>query len=96
MGLRSLEKKLVLIRQVQKEAVEALGDTGMYFDTVPFVTNEDGEMLTTAKVGPKGKQQKLRAEDKIHFTMAGSEYLADHLYPQVLEVLALPDVQAEQ
>lgn len=95
MGLRSLEKKLELIRSVQKEAVEALGETGVYFDTVPFVTTEDGEMLTTAKVGPKGKSQALRAEDKIHFTMAGSEYLALHLYPQVLEVLELPDVQPD-
>ena len=95
MGLRSLEKKLVLIRGIQQEAVEALGETGVYFNTVPFVTNEDGEMLAMARVGPRNKQKRLRSEDKIHFTMAGSEYLAGHLYPKVLEVLELPDVQPE-
>ena len=95
MGLGSLEKKLILIRGVQKEAVEALGDRGVYLDSLPFVTTEDGKMLQTAKVGPRNKTQSLRAEDKIHFTMAGSEYFADHVYPTVLEVLALPDVQPE-
>ena len=52
-------------------------------------------MLTEAKVGPRGKTQSIRAEDKIHFTMAGSEYFADRVYPEVLEVLALPDVQPD-
>jgi uncharacterized protein len=93
MGLRSLEEKLTLIRAVQQEAVSALGDGATYLDTIPFVTTEDGRMLTEAKVGPRGKTQSIRADDKIHFTMAGSEYFADHVYPQVLEVLGLPDVQ---
>ncbi len=95
MGLSSLEKKLTLIREVQKQAVEALGDSGVYLDSLPFVTNEEGKMLTQAKVGPRQKLQNLRSEDKIHFTMAGSQYFADHVYPTVLEVLALPDVQPE-
>ncbi len=95
MGLSSLEKKLTLIRGVQKEAIEALGDRGVYLDSLPFVTTEDGKMLQTAKVGPRNKTQSIRAEDKIHFTMAGSQYFADHVYPTVLEVLALPDVQPD-
>ncbi len=95
MGLRSLEAKLTLIREVQQTAVEALGDGSRYVDTVPFVTTEEGTMLTEAKVGPRGKSQTLRADDKIHFTMAGSEYFADRVYPEVLDVLGLPDVQAD-
>jgi hypothetical protein len=95
MGLRSLEEKLTTIRDVQKMAVEALGEGHKYVDTVPFVITEDGKMLTHAKVGPKGKTQTIRAEDKIHFTMAGSEYFADRIYPEVLDVLDLPDVQAD-
>lgn len=95
MGLRSLEEKLTTIRRVQQDAVEALGDGYRYLDTVPFVTTEDGKMLTEAKVGPRNKSQAIRAEDKIHFTMAGSEYFADRIFPAVLDVLALPDVQAD-
>lgn len=95
MGLSSLEKKLTLIRDVQRTAVEALGDGSKYVDTVPFVTTEDGKMLTEAKVGPRGKTQTIRADDKIHFTMAGSELFADRVYPEVLDVLGLPDVQAD-
>jgi hypothetical protein len=95
MGLRSLEEKLTLIRGVQQGAVEALGDVARYVDTIPLVTTEDGKMLTEAKVGPRGKTQTIRAEDKIHFTMAGSEYFADRVYPEVLDVLGLPDVQAD-
>jgi uncharacterized protein len=95
MGLRSLEQKLTLIRDVQQNAVEALGDGARYLDTIPFVTTEEGAMLTEAKVGPRGKTQTIRAEDKIHFTMAGSEYFADRIYPEVLDVLGLPDVQPD-
>jgi uncharacterized protein len=95
MGLRSLEAKLTLIRDVQQDAVEALGDGARYVDTVPFVTTEDGTMLTEAKVGPRNKTQVIRADDKIHFTMAGSEYFADRIYPEVLDVLGLPDVQPD-
>ena len=95
MGLRSLEEKLTTIRDVQKTAVEALGEGYKYVDTVPFVTTDDGKMLTEAKVGPRGKTQSIRADDKIHFTMAGSEYFADRVYPEVLDVLGLPDVQPD-
>ncbi|MCH9684638.1 MAG: DUF459 domain-containing protein [Deltaproteobacteria bacterium] len=95
MGLRSLEKKLTIIRDVQQNAVEALGDDGIYLDTIPFVTTDDGKMLKQAKVGARNKLQTLRADDKIHFTMAGSEYLAALVYPEVLEALGVPDVQAE-
>ena len=90
MGLRSLEKKLVTIRGVQKAAVEA-HDSASYLETAPMVSNDDGGMLTHAEVGPKKKKKAIRADDKIHFTMAGSQYFADAVYPGVLEALEVED-----
>ncbi len=89
MGLRSLEKKLVLIRQIQQDAVASLGGGAVYLDTTPFLVDGQGALLDTATVD--GKSQELRADDGIHFTMSGSEYLADKVYPEVLGVLNLPE-----
>ena len=88
MGMRSLEKKLVLIRQIQQEAVAALGTGGVYLDTTQFLVDENGQLLSSAPV--QGKTRELRAEDGIHFTMSGSEYLADKVYPEILVTLGLP------
>ncbi len=93
MGLRSLEKKLQLIRGIQKEAVDA-HEGATYVDTAPFVSTEDGGMLTHAVVGTRKKRQAIRADDKIHFTMAGSQYFADAVYPAVLDALGLEDAEA--
>jgi hypothetical protein len=90
MGLRSLETKLEMIRAIQKDAVLALGDAATYLDTAPFVTADDGSLLAEATVGKSKKAQPLRAEDKIHFTMSGSEYLADKVLPEVITRLGLP------
>ena len=89
MGLKSLETKLELIREIQKDAVLARGET--YVDTAPMVTTDDGALLEQAKVGSSRKPQTIRAEDRIHFTMAGSEYFADRVYPEVLAVLGVPE-----
>lgn len=94
MGLRSLEKKLETIRAIQKEAVDAQGDRASYLDTAPFVTDASGELLTEAKVKSSKKAQPIRAEDRIHFTMSGSEYFADQVYPEVLEALGVSDAPA--
>lgn len=88
MGMRSLEKKLVLIRQIQQEAVASLGAGAVYLDTTPFLVDDKGELLSSAPV--QGKNRELRAEDGIHFTMSGSEYLADKVYPEILVALGLP------
>ncbi|HLT34981.1 MAG TPA: DUF459 domain-containing protein [Enhygromyxa sp.] len=88
MGMRSLEKKLVLIRQIQQEAVAALGPDAVYLDTTQFLVDENGQLLSSAPV--KGKNRELRAEDGIHFTMSGSEFLADKVYPEILVALGLP------
>lgn len=92
MGLRSLEKKLVLIRQIQQDAVASHGQGAVYLDTTPFLVDGQGALLEQAHVD--GKQRDLRAEDGIHFTMSGSEYLADKVYPGILGALALPDIDA--
>jgi len=89
MGMRSLETKLEIIRAIQKDAVEALGDRGSYVDTIPFVTDDDGNLIGEARVGKYRKLQQIRAEDRIHFTMSGSEYFADRVYPEVLRVLGI-------
>jgi hypothetical protein len=93
MGLKSLERKLTIIRDVQQNAVEALGDGAAYVDTVPLVTDGEGNLLERAKVGAAKKESALRAEDKIHFTMEGSQFFADAVYPHVLSTLGLTDVE---
>lgn len=84
------EQKLGVIRQVQSEAIAALGDAATYLDTTPFLTDASGELLATATVG-KRKDQDLREDDGIHFTMAGSQFFADKVYPEVLRVLGVED-----
>lgn len=88
MDMRSLEKKLVLIRQIQQEAVVALAPGAVYLDTTQFLVDEQGELIASAEV--QGKSRELRAEDGIHFTMSGSEYLADKVYPEIIVALGLP------
>lgn len=90
--LGSFENKLRIIRQVQNEAVTAVG--GTYVETTPLLSDESGELLEKATVG-RYKNQTLREEDGIHFTMAGSEYFADKVYPEVLSALGVEDVAPE-
>jgi len=97
MGLNSLERKLELIRSVQKDAVAALGERGVYLATTQYVADSEGNMLTHAKVGASSKKQPIRADDKIHFTMLGSEYFADQIFPEVLNVLGIaPSAPSEE
>jgi uncharacterized protein len=89
-GTTSFEQKLTTIREVQSQALADFGDAGVYLDTSPFITDSAGELIDTATVG-KRKAQALREEDGIHFTMAGSEFFADKVYPEVLRVLGVED-----
>ena len=92
--MNSFEQKLTVIRQIQSEAVAELGEAGTYLDTTPFLTDAKGVLLDKATVG-KRKDQDLREDDGIHFTMAGSEYFADKVYPEVLRVLGVADAEPE-
>lgn len=89
----SLERKLTLIRGVQADAIGGLGDEGVYLDLTPYIVNDQGELLRTARV--KGKERELRAEDGVHFTMSGCEFLAEKIYPEVLAALGLPPEPSE-
>ena len=82
MDLASLERKLKLIRDIQKARVEAHPGGG-YLETTPFLLNTDGELRVYGEV--RGKRKTLRADDGIHFTMAGSTFLADAVVGPVLE-----------
>lgn len=93
-GTTSFEQKLVTIRDLQNQAVGELGDTAVYLDTSPFLTDADGDLIEKATIG-KRKDQTLRDDDGIHFTMAGSEYFADKVYPEVLRVLGVTDAEAK-
>ncbi|KIG17095.1 putative periplasmic protein [Enhygromyxa salina] len=84
----SLERKLKVIREIHEQGVGALGDAGLYLDTNQYLIDDQGALLKTIKV--KGKQQELRSEDGVHFTMSGCEYLAAKIYPDVLVALGLP------
>jgi hypothetical protein len=89
MGLRSFERKLHLIRTIQQDVVSGMGGAGVYLDTAPFFTDEHGELLQEARVRGRRRPQAIRADDGIHFTMAGSRYFADRVYPEVLVLLDL-------
>jgi hypothetical protein len=90
-GMRSFEKKLVTIREIQKAAVDALGDKATYLDTTPFLVDEDGKLNEFGRV--RGKKRKIRAEDRIHFTMSGSQFLANHVVPEILNQIGLSPVE---
>lgn len=90
MGLASFEKKLELIRDVQKTALADFGDVE-YLDTIQYFVDGSGNLQDRADVG-KRKNQVLRADDGIHFTMAGSEYFAEKVYPEVLRVIGVEEV----
>lgn len=93
-GTTSFEQKLTTIREVQSQALSDFGDAGVYLDTTPFITTDAGELIDSATIG-KRKAQALREEDGIHFTMAGSEFFADKVYPEVLKVLGVEDAKTE-
>jgi len=93
-GTTSFEQKLTTIRDVQSQALADFGDAGVYLDTTPFITTATGDLIDSAAIG-KRKAQALREEDGIHFTMAGSEFFADKVYPEVLKVLGVEDATTE-
>ena len=59
------------------------------------MSDDKGAMLTHAVVGSRKKKKAIRSDDKIHFTMAGSQFFADAVYPEVLEALEVEDVAVD-
>lgn len=85
------ERKLEKIRAVTKEALLARPSTVTYFDTTPLLLDARGRLKKTIRHGSRSGP--LRQADGIHFTMLGSHYFAEQLYPVVLNALGLEDVQ---
>jgi hypothetical protein len=94
-GTVKFERKLEIIRDVQRSVVDSLGPTAVYLDTSPFLLDDEGVLLREAPVGSRGRRQRLREDDGIHFTMGGSRFFAAKVYPAVLEALRLEDVDPE-
>lgn len=87
-GLRRFEKKLAIIRRVQREVLAARADTH-HLTTSPFFTDAKGRPLKLAKVEGFRKPKALKMADGVHFTLAGGRYFATKVYPEVLSVLGL-------
>jgi hypothetical protein len=82
------EQKLTMMRDLQREVVATV-ERVEFLDLSPFLQGEEGELLRETRVG--GKNEVIRSEDGIHLTMSGSRHLADQVYPEVLEALAIAD-----
>ncbi len=93
MGLGSLERKLALIRTIQQSRVKTRPGA-VYMETTPHLLNSDGELKVYGIV--RGKRKALRADDGIHFTMAGSDYLADAILEDVLRSFGYQPPKAAQ
>jgi len=93
MGMNSLERKLVKIREIQSAQLANMGAAGLYLETTPHLVDENDELLRLARV--RGKNLTIREDDGIHFTMSGSQYLADRIYPEILKAMGLTPVQDE-
>ena len=87
-GLKRFERKLGLIRGLQREVISAQQDT-LHLDTRPFFTDAKGRALVQARVDGYRKPMRLRMQDGVHFTVAGGRYFASKVYPEVLGVLGL-------
>lgn len=86
----NLEAKLRIIRGVH-EAATAANERAQYLDLTQYVEGEGGGLLKEAVV--KGKNREIRGEDGVHFTMSGSRYLADKVYPEVLATIGVPEAE---
>ena len=87
-GLRRFEKKLSIIRRVQREVLAAREDS-RHVETRPFFTDAKGRPLKQAQVEGFRKPKALKMEDGIHLTVAGGRYFATKVYPEVLTTLGL-------
>jgi len=87
-GLRRFEKKLAIIRRVQREVLAARADSH-HLATSPFFTDAKGKPLKEAQVEGFRKPKALKMADGVHFSIAGGRYFATKVYPEVLSVLGL-------
>lgn len=90
---KNFEKKLKRIRAVIQEALGERSSWVNYVDTTPMVVDERGTLKKNVRRGRRVAP--LRQKDGIHFTMHGSGYFADQVYPVIVNALGLDDVQAQ-
>jgi hypothetical protein len=81
------EEKLRIIRKAQRDAIDQLSTFATYLDTTPLLSDEKGELRRDVKIGKEAGR--LHADDGIHFTMTGSKFFAQAVYPEVLRELGL-------
>ena len=91
MDRQRLERKLKLIREVQKAAIEDIGDRTHYVRTAQHFYDSSGKLIRKIRDLKKRKKVPLRQEDGIHFSLAGSKYFADRVFKQVDEILTAID-----
>lgn len=91
MDHRRLEKKLELIRRVQREALAKLEPRVHYVATRDHFLSEKGRLLRKVKAPGYKRPQQLRQEDGIHFTVPGGRYFADRVAKDVLAALGVTE-----
>ena len=87
MDRKRLENKLKLIREVQKETIETMGNRAHYVRTEQHFYETSGKLIRKISDPKSRKKVPLRQEDGIHFSLAGSKYFAQRVFLQVDELL---------
>lgn len=88
-----LEGKLVLIREAQRQAVEAFGPRASYLRTEHHLRTDDGGVLRQVTLAGDRRAQPLRIEDGIHFSVYGSRWLAPRLAAELLPLIGVPTAE---
>lgn len=87
MEKRSLERKLQIIRAIQRGELAGLPGV-TYLPTRQHLTKEDGRLRRWLRVGKRRKA--WRQDDGIHFTLDGAKRFAEHVYQDLTEALTPP------
>ncbi|MEL7368825.1 MAG: DUF459 domain-containing protein [Myxococcota bacterium] len=88
MDRRRFERKLSLIRKVQKDALSQLGPRVQYVSTRDIFYDKQGRLKRKVR-DRRGKLVALRQKDGIHFSLPGSHYFADRVLPSLLTLWSL-------
>ncbi|MBK8010087.1 MAG: DUF459 domain-containing protein [Deltaproteobacteria bacterium] len=88
MDVPHLERKLRKVRDAQKHAMATFGESVQYVPTRTYFRTRRRLIRSVFVRGFRGRQA-LRLEDGVHFTLPGSHYFADKIYPHVVRALGL-------
>ena len=87
MERKRLERKLKIIREVQRKTIEALGERAHYVRTEQHFYEPSGKLIRKIRDPKTRKKVRLRQKDGIHFSLPGSKYFAERVFLQVDELL---------